>query len=115
MSQRWLLACYLALILLQVTWHFLLPPPFGSRNWVLAAVAVFPLLLPMRGMLSGRFRSMTWGGFLSVLYFVIGVMEAWSNPSQRIAACIQIVLALGYCGLLATYARRQTDRPEHSS
>jgi uncharacterized membrane protein len=97
---------YLALLLLQITWHGLLPRPWGSQNWILAVVASLPLLLPLAGIAAGRMRSMTWGGFLAVLYFVIGVMEAWSNPAQRIPAIIQIVVALAYCGLFASYSRQ---------
>jgi len=96
---------YLALLLLQVIWHFLLPQPWGSRNWILALVACLPLLLPVLGISRGNLRSMTWGGFLAVLYFVIGVMEAWSNPPQRFPALLQVVLALGYCGLFARHSR----------
>jgi len=97
---------YLALLLLQPTWHFLLPGPWGSQNWILALVASLPLLLPIAGIAAGRSRSMTWGGFLAVLYFVIGVVEAWANPGQRIPACVQIVLSLGYCAALVIYSRQ---------
>ncbi len=102
-------ASYLALLLLQIIWHGLLPQPWGSQNWILAVVAALPLLLPLAGIAAGRMRSMTWGGFLAVLYFVIGVMEAWSNPAQRIPAIIQIVLALAYCGWFAGYSRQSSS------
>jgi uncharacterized membrane protein len=105
MSHRPVFAVYLALVILQVLWHFVLPTPMGARNWILASVAIAPLLLPIAGIFSGRFRSMTWGGFLAVLYFCIGVMEAWSNPPQRVPAIAQITLALLYCLLLAYYSR----------
>jgi uncharacterized membrane protein len=105
MNYRIVMWVYLALLLLQVGWHFLLPQPWGNRNWILALVASLPLLLPLRGIARGRMRSMTWAGFLAVLYFVIGVMEAWSNPPQRLPALLQVVLALGYCALFAWHAR----------
>lgn len=111
MNQRSVFGVYLTLLLLQPVWHFLLPSPWGSGNWILALMASLPLLLPVAGIAAGRFRSMTWGGFLAVLYFVIGVMEAWSNPDQRIPASLQIVLALSYCGVLASYSRQpSTDK-----
>lgn len=106
MQQRFVFAAYLALLLLQITWHGLLPEPTGSQNWVLVLVASLPLVLPLAGIAAGRMRSMTWGSFLAVLYFVVGVMEAWSNPAQRIPAVIQIVLSLAYCGLYAVYSRQ---------
>jgi uncharacterized membrane protein len=51
---------------------------------------------------------MTWGGYLLVLYFVIGIMEAWSNPSQRWAAVSQVVLSLLYVLFLVLLTRRQS-------
>jgi uncharacterized membrane protein len=106
MRQHMVFAAYLSLLLMQVIWHSLLPAPWGNQNWILAVVASLPLLLPLRGIAAGSFRSMTWGGFLAVLYFVIGVMEAWSNPPQRIPAVVQILLALGYCGALIIHSRQ---------
>ena len=93
---------WVALILLQPTWHGLLPPPLGANSWALAAVATVPLLLPARGVLAGSLRTMTWAGYLAMLYLVIGVMEAWANPPQRVPALVQVALvALFVAGTLA--------------
>ena len=83
---------YLALLFLQPVWHALLPTPLGAESWWLALVATVPLLLPLRGVLKGNIRSMTWGGYLLVLYLVVGIMEAWSNPPQRLPALLQTAL-----------------------
>jgi uncharacterized membrane protein len=83
---------YLALLFLQPVWHALLPTPLGAESWRLALVATVPLLLPLRGVLKGNIRSMTWGGYLLVLYLVVGIMEAWSNPPQRLPALLQTAL-----------------------
>ena len=83
---------YLALLFLQPVWHALLPTPLGAESWWLALAATLPLLLPLRGVLKGNIRSMTWGGYLLVLYLVVGIMEAWSNPPQRLPALLQTVL-----------------------
>ena len=83
---------YLALLFLQPVWHALLPTPLGAESWWLALVATVPLLLPLRGILKGSIRSMTWGGYLLVLYLVVGIMEAWSNPPQRLPALLQTAL-----------------------
>lgn len=86
---RW---SWLALIALQPLWHGLLPQPLGAQSWPLAAIATVPLLLPLRGLWRGSLRSVTWAGYLSMLYLVVGVMEAWANPPQRITALVQVVL-----------------------
>ena len=83
---------YLALLILQPVWHALVPTPFGAESWWLALVATLPLLLPLRGVLKGNIRSMTWGGYLLVFYLIVGIMEAWSNPPQRLPALLQTVL-----------------------
>jgi len=114
MKQRTVFTFYLALLVLQPIWHLLLPDPWGSQNWILALIASLPLLLPVAGIAAGRFRSMIWGGFLAVLYFMVGVMEAWSNPDQRIPACVQIVLSLGYCAVLVIYARQGSSHTSTS-
>ena len=55
---------------------------------------------------------MTWGGYVMVLYFVVGVMEAWSNPNERLAAIAQILLTVMYfsCLVLLTQGLRQEIR-----
>jgi len=105
--QTGVILAYLAVIVLQVLWHGLLPAPAGNRNWTLAILAVIPLLLPMRGILGGRIRSMTWGGYLLVLYFVVGVMEAWSNPPQRLPSLAQVALVLLYTAFLVRLTGRK--------
>lgn len=90
---RW---SWLGLIVLQPAWFAILPPPAGAGNWVLAAAATLPLLLPLGGVWRGSLRSMTWAGFLAMLYLVIGVMEAWANPSQRLPALLQVGLVAAF-------------------
>ncbi|MEE8495125.1 MAG: DUF2069 domain-containing protein [Xanthomonadales bacterium] len=83
---------YLALLILQPVWHALAPTPLGAESWWLALVATGPLLFPLRGILKGKLRSMTWGGYLLVFYLVVGITEAWSNPPQRLPALLQTAL-----------------------
>ncbi|MEJ2402073.1 MAG: DUF2069 domain-containing protein [Xanthomonadales bacterium] len=99
-------AVWLALLGLQVIWHALLPAPHGAGNPYLAAAAVVPLLLPARGILRGSLRSMTWAGYLAMLYLVIGVTEAWANPPQRLPALAQVLLVAAFVGSVLTFSRR---------
>jgi uncharacterized membrane protein len=103
LATRW---TYLALIALQPAWHALVPPPAGSGSWILAAIATVPLLLPLRGVWAGSLRAMTWAGYLSMLYLVVGVMEAWANPPQRPAALLQIALVAALIAGIFTFSRR---------
>jgi uncharacterized membrane protein len=97
-------ASYLALVILQPVWHALLPRPMGAGNWLLAVLAVIPLILPLRGLLAGSLRSMTWAGYLVMLYLVIGVMEAWSNPVQRAPALVQIFFVAIFVGSVLVFS-----------
>ena len=101
-AARW---SYFALIALQTAWHALLPAPLGSGSWLLAGVATLPLLLPARGVWRGSLRSLTWAGYLVMLYLVIGVMEAWSNPPQRLPALTQVLLVAAFVASLLLFSR----------
>jgi uncharacterized membrane protein len=111
-SRALLTAAYLGLIVLQAAWHGLAPAPLGNESWILAAVAVAPLLLPLRGLLAGNLRSMTWAGYLVMLYLVVGVMEAWANPPQRIPALVQVGLVTLFIGSVLVFSRRVPRSPE---
>jgi uncharacterized membrane protein len=104
-SQRLVTGSYLALIILQPVWHGLLPRPMGAGNWLLAVLATAPLMLPLKGLLAGSLRSMTWAGYLVMLYLVIAVMEAWSNPAQRIPALAQSILVVIFVASVLVFSR----------
>ena len=106
-AARW---SYLALIALQPAWHALLPAPAGNGNWALAAIATLPLLLPLRGVWRGSLRGMIWAGYLSMLYLVIGVMEAWANPPQRPAALLQVALVTGLIAGILSFSRERRPK-----
>jgi uncharacterized membrane protein len=91
-----MLATYLGVLAWQVIWHGLLPPPLGARNVWLVTIACIPLFMPLAGLARMKYRSMIWSGVLLILYFAIGIMEAWSNPPQRIPALVQVTLVIFY-------------------
>lgn len=91
-----MLATYFGTLAWQFIWHGLLPSPMGARNIWLAVLAGVPLLIPLIGLLRLNYRSMIWAGILLMLYLAIGIMEAWSNPPQRLPAMVQVILAVFY-------------------
>lgn len=101
-----MLAAYVCTLAWQAIWHGLLPQPYGARNVWLAVIACLPLLIPLRGLLRMNYRSMIWAGLLLLMYFAIGVMEAWSNPPQRLPALVQVILPVFY--LLAFRERNRS-------
>ena len=98
-------ASYLGLVLLQPIWHALLPSPLGAGRWWLAGIAALPLLLPLKGVMTGSLRSMTWAGYLVMLYLAIGIMEAWSNPPQRVPALVQTALVVVFVLAVLGFSR----------
>ena len=91
-----MLAAYSGTLAWQLIWHGLLPQPWGTRNLWLGLLACIPLLIPLVGLIRMKYRSMIWAGLLLMLYLAIGIMEVWSNPPQRLAALVQVVLPIFY-------------------
>lgn len=82
------------LIVLCVAWELKIAPlrPGGS----LLALKALPLLLPLSGVLKGRLYTLQWAAMLILLYFMEGVVRAWSDPSPLSATMglIEAVLSL---------------------
>lgn len=98
---------YLATAAWQIIWHGLLPSPLGAQLPWLAILALAPLLLPLRGLIALQTRAVTWASYLLLLYFIVAIMEAWSNPQQRMAALVQAVLVTSCLISIALVTRRQ--------
>ena len=97
--------CWWLLAGLQVAWHGIAAPPLGNQNWLLATIAVLPLMLFARTALHRGARGRFWGMFLVMLYFIVAVTETWSNANQRLFAVIQLLLCLAYFAGLVWLSR----------
>ena len=62
----------------------------GDIRYVLATAFTIPLLLPLYGLITDRLYTYRWTGFLTMLYFIIGVSEAFSNPLLRLYAVLTL-------------------------
>ena len=56
--------------------------PWLQQN-VWLALLVIPLLVPCRGLFEDKRYTYKWIGFLTLLYFCIGISELFSNPELR--------------------------------
>lgn len=83
----------LGLILLGVAWELVLAPirPGGT----LLALKVVPLCIPLAGLLKNRMYTYRWVSLVVWLYFIEGVVRAWSDkwPGNLLAG-IEILLCL---------------------
>jgi len=91
----WLqLLSYLCLIGFITAWITLLSPPQTFPIGLVLIVCVVPLLLPLMGVLHGRDKPVNWAAYLSLLYLIHGISEAFASPDTRILGLIEIVISL---------------------
>lgn len=94
-------------------WHAWLKPPSKYPVALFLIVLLAPLLIPMRGMLHGRPYTHAWASMLSLFYFCLGVMHAWSEPAARgYGLSLTAFSLMFFCGSIF-YVRY--SRPERQS
>lgn len=96
---------YFGLLLLLVAWLGWISPPQGLPIAIALAFMTIPLLFPLRGLLHGRPYTFAWASFLSLIYFIHGVVEAYSTPADRILAVLEILLSIAFYIGCVLYAR----------
>ena len=93
LAQAVTLLGYLGLWALLPLWYLWLAPSTElPAYFVLFLLA--PLVFPFSGLIRGRTYTYKWSIFLSLLYFVHGVGEAWTWPGERIYAALEVFLSL---------------------
>ncbi|EIL98430.1 DUF2069 domain-containing protein [Rhodanobacter denitrificans] len=100
------LLAWAALTALQFVWHAWLFPPQTLPLWLLLAITVVPLLLPLLAIRDVR-RALLWVGILSLFYFCHGVSEAWSAAGGRWLAIAEIVLTVLLIAALGAGVKRR--------
>jgi uncharacterized membrane protein len=105
---------YFGLLLLIVNWFsWLAPTTQVPRSLVLAGLCI-PLLFPLRGIIHARRYTHQWVGFLSMLYFIIGV-DVWyyHHALEQFLGMLMVVLSLLLMVGSSMYARYTPTPPEH--
>lgn len=71
------------------------------------ALKALPLFLPLRGVLKGNLYTMQWASMFILLWFMEGVMRAWSdlNPVSAWLAGLEIALSLLFYVSAVLYCR----------
>ncbi|MDW2980620.1 MAG: DUF2069 domain-containing protein [Rhodanobacter sp.] len=100
------LAAWALLVVLQLVWHAWLVPPQSLPAWLVLAITVIPLLLPLLAIRDVR-RALLWVGILSLFYFCHGVSEAWSSAGARWLAIAEIVLTVLLIAALGAGVKRK--------
>ena len=100
---RWSVA---GLIVIQLFWFgWMIPMEPGTRVAALT-LSAGPLLIALPLIWTLKPRPLVITGLMLLIYFLIGVSEAWANPAARVPAVFQTALVLAYFTALATIRRQ---------
>ena len=93
-ATRWLaVGSLLALIVLCLAWELVLAPLRPGGSWL--ALKALPLCIPLAGLLKNRMYTYRWLSLGLWLYFIEGVVRAWSDrPPGNWLALGEVVLCL---------------------
>lgn len=94
--RRLALAGYLLLLALILIWNTVIAPPERYPVALVLIVLLVPMLFPLLGLLHGRRYTYAWSSMLSLLYFVIGVGDAYSDPVDRLYGGLMLVFSLSW-------------------
>ena len=101
---------YFGTFILIVAWYGWLSPP--TRLPVIYALLALgtPLLLPLRGLLHGRAYTYAWSLFLALGYATHALIEAFSTPTDRVLAVLELALVLLWFVGAVGYVRQRRAR-----
>jgi len=110
-------ALWLALVVLHLVWFGVLTPAESLGRVGTALLVASPLLVMLIWMWRPGLRATVVGGMVLLIYFCLGVSEAWATSlvSVRALALVQIALITVYYGVLfrswqqGRAARRQPE------
>jgi len=82
---------YFGTLALLTAWYGWLAPPTHFTTALVLMTVLLPLLFPLRGLLHGRKYTFAWSCFLALLYFIHGVMEAYSSEVTRHLGLVEVL------------------------
>lgn len=101
------LISYLGLIFWIVLWHTLFFPSLQYNPIYVMLAWLFPLLLPLKGILEGKPYTHLWAGFILMIYFLHGFTLLLDIEPKRYFAAIEILLTAISFGCCSFYAKFQ--------
>jgi uncharacterized membrane protein len=103
--------CLGSLIALCVYWELFGAPLRPGGSWLV--LKVFPLFLPLRGILHQRRYTFQWASLLALAYIAEGLVRATTDPyPSRLFAVGELVLATGFFSACVGVARLSRKKPE---
>ncbi len=83
---------YLGTLTLLLAWYGWLAPAIHIPRSMALALLLLPLLFPLRGLLHGRRYTYSWSCFLALLYFIHGVVEAYTSSVTLHLGLLEVCL-----------------------
>ncbi len=65
----------------------------NDYRFMIAGILTLPLLFPLKGMFSNKRYTFKWTGFVTLIYFSIGISESFANPDLRIYSALNVLLS----------------------
>jgi uncharacterized membrane protein len=94
----------LGLIVLGLAWELVISPLRPGGSWW--ALKVLPLCFPLAGLLKNRMYTYRWVSLVVWLYFIEGVVRAWSDkPPSNYLAMVEVLLCLTLFTACALHVR----------
>ena len=117
-STRWLaVGSVLGLIALSLSWELVLAPLRPGGSWLV--LKALPLCIPLAGLLKNRMYTYRWVSLVVWLYFIEGVVRAWSDKAPgnylamlEILLCVLLFIACAAHVRLRLAHPHETDSPD---
>ncbi len=101
---------YFGLLILILLWETVLLPSTTLPIAPILAAKLIPLLFPLRGLLYARPYTCAWAAFLSMLYFIHGVLAVFGSGLEQLLASLEILFSQ-FLFLGCTFYIRFNDKP----
>ena len=98
---------YFGTLMLLTAWYGWLVPSTYLPTALILIIALVPLLFPLRGLLHGRKYTFAWSCFLALLYFIHGVMEAYSSEVARHLGLVEVLCTSVWFVAAMAYVRKK--------
>jgi len=98
---------YFGTLTLLTAWYGWLAPPTHFPTALVLMIVLIPLLFPLRGLLNGRKYTFAWSCFLALLYFIHGVMEAYSSELTRHLGLVEVLCTSVWFVAAMAYVRNK--------
>lgn len=101
------LAGYFGTLFFLMTWIIWFTPEQTPRSIILA-IALIPMLFPLRGLLHGRKYTHAWASFLALPYFAFGIDAMIHRTEMKWLGLVLVILSsIWFCGCVF-FARYHT-------